>query len=591
MLDVMNELTQFSPYGGTLFLDTVPGDTSHKTEAENIAVAAVGKDRTMYCYAPRSGCPDFKQTQVLMVLRQTADETSAREVMARLNLAALAEEKHFLLLLPNPAPGGWNTAPDASEEDDKEFLIRCFAMLRGGKLGVSGFNGLTFYLADCPAASALLLNFAALKPLNVPAVAVGELPAGYTLPAGALGVETAAWCHNSPLAAAYFAKANGVDLTAGETADEVTAYTGKNPNVRLMVTRRPMDAAALKIAWERLFSETRRWQNDTYGTYQQRTNFTKRGFTAHVNDTSLGCNGGLPQTWYEYIPPQLRGTAEKVPLVFYFHGGSCVPLYGAEQSGWHDLADAENFIVVYPKASKNNAWNAWNDAKIPSDEDFLLALLAHMQTVHPVDESRVYLSGFSMGGMMANAMACAHPELFAAANPCNAYHEGYLSSYAAMMRRMQAGAGMDMETRAYDDPAEVSPVKQEADRRKRQQDYRMPVLQVSGLLDCRWPITDEADKRLDTFRYWLAYNHIPLKPFVQSSGWESGLTADETCYEGADQRFLHHRWHSPDAGNPALYELLLAKRMPHAVDLRTFRMAWDFMRHYARAKDGTLQIR
>ena len=25
--------------------------------------------------------------------------------------------------------------------------------------------------------------------------------------------------------------------------------------------------------------------------------------------------------------------------MFYFHGIGCVPLYGAEQSGWHDIAD------------------------------------------------------------------------------------------------------------------------------------------------------------------------------------------------------------------------------------------------------------
>ena len=69
MRDTLNEITQFSPCAGTLFLETVPGDTSTKREAENEAAAGVGKERTMYCYAPVSGCPDFKQTQVPVVLR------------------------------------------------------------------------------------------------------------------------------------------------------------------------------------------------------------------------------------------------------------------------------------------------------------------------------------------------------------------------------------------------------------------------------------------------------------------------------------------------------------------------------------------
>ena len=115
----------------------------------------------------------------------------------------------------------------------------------------------------------------------------------------------------------------------GEEADGVTTYYGRNPNVRLLITDRKIDAQSIRIAWDRLFSETRRWQNDTYGTYQKRTNFTERGFIPHVSDTSLGVNNGYAHTWYEYIPPQLRGTKEKVPLLFYFHGSSCVPLYGA----------------------------------------------------------------------------------------------------------------------------------------------------------------------------------------------------------------------------------------------------------------------
>ena len=591
MLDTMNEITQFSPYAGTLFLETVPGDTSAKHEAENEAAAGAGKERTMYCYAPVSGCPDFKQTQVLVVLRDGNDEASAKEVLRRLALDQLAEEKHVLLLLPNPTNGGWNYAADPGKENDMDYLIRCFATLRGGRLGVNGFNGMTFYVADTPGASALLMTFAALKPLNAPAVMLGAFPTGYTIPAGALHIETAAFSSN-PTATAYFAAANGADLAHGQTKDGVTTFLGKNSNVRLLTTQAegPFDATALRIAWDRLFSETRRWQNDTYGTYQKRTNFTQRGFTAHVNDTCLGCNDGRPQTWYEYVPPQLRGTGEKVPLLFYFHGGSCVPLYGAEQSDWHNIADRENFIVVYPKASYNKMWNVWNDASNPSDEEFLLRLIAHMKTVHPIDEGRIYLSGFSMGAMMSNAMAAAHPELFAAAAPCNAYHEGYLNTYANMMRRWKSGAVMDMATRQFDEDEAPSPVKLEADAKKAAQDYRMPVLQTIGLLDGTWPITDPADKRLDTFDYWKAYNNIATSPFCSNNHYESGLVADENFYDGRDKRFLRHRWHSKDAGSPVLYELLFAKRMPHAVDLRTFEFAWAFLKKFSRSADGSLQI-
>lgn len=62
----------------------------------------------------------------------------------------------------------------------------------------------------------------------------------------------------------------------------------------------------------------------------------------------------------------------KAPLVFYFHGIGCVPLYGAEQSGWHDIADRENFIVVYPKPARNKAWNIWDEPACPATRPFVL---------------------------------------------------------------------------------------------------------------------------------------------------------------------------------------------------------------------------
>lgn len=93
-----------------------------------------------------------------------------------------------------------------------------------------------------------------------------------------------------------------------------------------------------------------------------------------------------------------------------------MPLYGAEQSDWHEVADRENFIVVYPEASQNNMWNAWDDRGNLrySDRELFMALIEHMKQVHPIDETRIYVSGFSMGGMMSNAMACSLPEVVAA---------------------------------------------------------------------------------------------------------------------------------------------------------------------------------
>ena len=78
---------------------------------------------------------------------------------------------------------------------------------------------------------------------------IGAFPQEYAIPADALNVEVAAFVSDNAAAAAYIQAANGV--SSEETADGVTTYFGKNPNCRLLVTDRPIDAQTVAIAWER----------------------------------------------------------------------------------------------------------------------------------------------------------------------------------------------------------------------------------------------------------------------------------------------------------------------------------------------------
>ena len=60
MNDKMNELVQFSSTAGKLVLEKVAGQVSDKIEYENEVQAKSGIDRAMYCYVPKTGCPDPK---------------------------------------------------------------------------------------------------------------------------------------------------------------------------------------------------------------------------------------------------------------------------------------------------------------------------------------------------------------------------------------------------------------------------------------------------------------------------------------------------------------------------------------------------
>ena len=589
MIDNMNEIVAFSPYGGQLIREEVKGKQANANVPENTIKTQAGADRDMFVYVPASGCPDAKQGQVVFFLRQDASEESARKAMETYGLDKLAEEKHFVLAFPNPLPEGWNYEADPARDDDASFFARCFMALPKGKGRVGGFLGMIFYIAADEASGAMAMTVTAKDPVHAAGVMVSAFPAGYTVPEGARAPQVAWVCGENKTAADHLAAVNApcAPRTAGAAGEYVSQA---NPAVRYVLSPNALSAEEVRTAWEHLFSETRRWANDTYGTYQLRTDFTARGFVAHVKDSSLGVNNNFPHTWYEYVPPKLRGSKEKAPLLFYFHGVWCVPLYGAEQSGWHDIADRENFIVVYPAPSLNKAWNVWDESSQPSDFAFVMALIDHMKKTYAIDESRIYISGFSMGGMMTNALASAFPDVFAAAAPCNGYHTGYMTTAA------DTWGNLKKMNPAYQEPGAivdtVPHTRMYADYKKAHCDYRMPIIQNTGLLDGKWPLEGAGDGsiRVETFDYWKAYNNIPVKPFVKSERYESGVEGDENGYLGDDERFLYHAWHSQDAGSPVLYELVLAKRMPHAVDLRQLEIAWNFIKKFSRRADGALHI-
>lgn len=110
---------------------------------------------------------------------------------------------------------------------------------------------------------------------------------------------------------------------------------------------------------------------------------------------------------------------EPVPLVLVLHG-----LYNDAQtadaaSGFDEIADSEKVAVVYPYGL-NGSWNAGtccgaSSAKGVDDVGFLAHLVQLVSAVRPIDSSRVYIAGFSNGGMMAVKAGCARPDVFAAA--------------------------------------------------------------------------------------------------------------------------------------------------------------------------------
>lgn len=93
-----------------------------------------------------------------------------------------------------------------------------------------------------------------------------------------------------------------------------------------------------------------------------------------------------------YVPADLP---EKAPMVISLHGASQDPNYQMNQTHWNEVADTAKILVVYPKGN-GNFW----DISGSGDVKFIETIMKTMQKKYHVDKNRIYISGFSMGGMM-----------------------------------------------------------------------------------------------------------------------------------------------------------------------------------------------
>lgn len=589
----VNPLVSRSPFGGQLVEEQVPGVTSGQLNPENNVDVGAGGDRTMYVYVPASGCPHPKQTKVLMVLRDDASCQSAQGLLDSLGLADLAEEGHFVVIFPNPLPGGWNYDLDSGREDDAAFIVRCFAALPKSRGGVAGFNGMICHLATTPASSAMAASLALTRPLDAAALMVGSFPEGYVLPK-AEPAQQVAWVYETnPQFEEWVAKVGGVVPQVAPASDVECLASEDEPWVALRRSNAGLSAEVLRLAWETMFEDVRRWRNDTYGIFAPRPDFAALGVVAHMGETSLGLTDGLPRTWYEYVPEGLRDSEEPLPLVFYLHGINCCGLYGAEQSGWLELADRDGLAVVFPDASVEDRWNVWDDPRLPSDVAFIEALVEHMDRTYGIDRRRVYVSGFSMGSAMTNALASVRPELFAGAIALNGPHFGGLMTLDDQLPMLMAMNPRSTVGELPGSDAAKSPVRQCANQKRRTNaGLRMPLVQFAGLCDSlgmptdhMWPLV-EGDKSqwVGTVSYWLDYDASGELGFGAQA--PSGFVADE-C-ERVEPRFAVQGWTSSDEGSPVYYRFVTVDRLEHAVDPRELELGWEYVRCWAREADGSL---
>ncbi|MBR4911140.1 MAG: phospholipase [Clostridia bacterium] len=118
--------------------------------------------------------------------------------------------------------------------------------------------------------------------------------------------------------------------------------------------------------------------------------------------------------YLRYLPEDFD-KSKKYPLVFFLHGAGergddpdIVALHGYLQYVKEENAEYP-FIIIAPQCPEGKYWGCFTES--------LLAFLDWTCEDLPVDKSRIYLTGLSMGGTGTFMLAMAAPETFAAIAP------------------------------------------------------------------------------------------------------------------------------------------------------------------------------
>lgn len=160
-------------------------------------------------------------------------------------------------------------------------------------------------------------------------------------------------------------------------------------------------------------------QTDSSGQPSADSNSTTQtdglGTKSSVTDHSIKTSELNKLNYLLYTPANAKSD---MPLIVYLHGGS------GKGDDLTLLTNTEGFpqflsegklgeisaYVIMPQLPKSK--KGWTDIKLSLKE-----LIEHIATTYNIDESRISLTGHSMGGTGAYGVAAAYPELFSCVAP------------------------------------------------------------------------------------------------------------------------------------------------------------------------------
>ena len=263
--------------------------------------------------------------------------------------------------------------------------------------------------------------------------------------------------------------------------------------------------------------------------------------------------GEYLDTWYEYVPDEVlnnKAAKASVPLILANHGGGDDPRQFVDEIGLLTLAGDKRVTVV---AADHQ--NLPNDLRGPA----LTSLVKYMLATYPaLDPSRVYATGYSMGGGATYTVGYYEPSLFAAIAPI---------------------AGTNIEPT----PAEVAKFN----------GVELPIYLSTSSYDVRRLqfVTGRInDNLMNQVKRWSGFNGVPPVNFDFDTYKLSGFKGDSWSIETLNHEYSSYTWYLNNNKGYPMVALNYVKDLIHALYPEYSYIAWDYMKHFSRdQKTGAIQ--
>ena len=256
--------------------------------------------------------------------------------------------------------------------------------------------------------------------------------------------------------------------------------------------------------------------------------------------------GEYIDVWYEYLPQEvLDGTAPagSIPLILCNHGGGDDARVFVDEFGLIELSEKERVALVAPDHQTVGS------VRGPA----LTAVAKYMLEKYPaLDASRVYMTGYSMGGGATYLAAYHEPTLFAAIAP-------FAGSATPMPEENAANFdGVELPTilsiSAFDP----------AGRR---------LAALEGNLN-------EAEQGMVST--WAGINGKKLPAFDFEKYPLFGQKADRTVTDTINDEFARTTWYFNNEKGEPRFAFIYMEDMVHALYPEYADMLWDFVKNYSR---------